>query len=157
RAQDRRLPALQRLRPHGAALRARVQRQGPRRRGVPVDVPSALPRRRGVPRRAPRGVVLGLRALRRRRRAGGAERVRLLPRGAAMTRRFSALARASAALAAALVAALPACAAGRQLVADSADLTDYRAFRVAAFEGTRLARASAYLEAHPRGAWAEEV
>jgi len=37
------------------------------------------------------------------------------------------------------------------------DLEDYRAFRVAEAEGTRLARAKRYLERHPRGTWAEEV
>jgi hypothetical protein len=50
-----------------------------------------------------------------------------------------------------------ACASARQLVAANGDLADYRAFRVAAAEGVRLARAQRYLEAHSRGAWAEEV
>ncbi|MDP8998870.1 MAG: hypothetical protein M3O46_02025 [Myxococcota bacterium] len=45
----------------------------------------------------------------------------------------------------------------RQMLATSDDLADYRAFRVAAHEGTRLARAQTYLKRHPRGAWAEEV
>jgi hypothetical protein len=52
---------------------------------------------------------------------------------------------------------LPACAALRPLVADSGDVADYRAFRVAAADGTRLARAKTYLERHPRGAFAAEV
>lgn len=49
------------------------------------------------------------------------------------------------------------CAAARQLGADSGDFQDYRAFRLAADEGTRLRRAQDYLEAHPGGAWAAEV
>src|SRR5260370_10324735 len=53
---------------------------------------------------------------------------------------------------------LPAgCAVGRQMLADSGDLADYRTFRVAEHEGVRLARATRYLEAHPRGVWADEV
>jgi hypothetical protein len=43
------------------------------------------------------------------------------------------------------------------MVAGSGDLEDYRAFRVAAAEGTRLARALRYLERHPKGAFADEV
>jgi hypothetical protein len=43
------------------------------------------------------------------------------------------------------------------MVASSSDLEDYRAFRVAGAEGTRLARAKKYLERHPKGAFAEEV
>jgi len=53
--------------------------------------------------------------------------------------------------------ALAGCAAAKPILADSGDLADYRAFRVAAQRGTRLARAQHYLEAHPRGAWADEV
>jgi hypothetical protein len=49
------------------------------------------------------------------------------------------------------------CAETRAMTAPSADLEDYRAFRVAAAEGTRLRRASEYLERHPNGTWAEEV
>jgi hypothetical protein len=49
------------------------------------------------------------------------------------------------------------CAALRSITAANDDLADYRAFRVAAHEGTRLARAQRYLEAHPAGAWADEV
>ena len=56
-----------------------------------------------------------------------------------------------------LAVLLGACAAARPLVADSDDLADYRAFRVAAREDTRLSRAQRYLEAHPRGAWFDEV
>ena len=37
------------------------------------------------------------------------------------------------------------------------DLEDYRAYRVAAAPGTRLARAKRYLERHPKGRFAEEV
>jgi hypothetical protein len=43
------------------------------------------------------------------------------------------------------------------MLAQSDDLADYRAFRVAAREGTRLARAEAYLARHPEGAWVGEV
>ncbi len=57
----------------------------------------------------------------------------------------------------AIAVALSACAAARPLVAESDDLTDYRAFRVAAREETRLARAQHYIAAHPRGAWIDEV
>jgi hypothetical protein len=49
------------------------------------------------------------------------------------------------------------CAALRPMTARPADLDDYRAFRVAAAEGTRLARAKRYLERHPEGAFAAEV
>ncbi len=56
------------------------------------------------------------------------------------------------------LAALPlGCAMGRQLVAGDADFRDYRAFRMAAAEGPRLSRASAYLDVHPQGEWAPEV
>ena len=66
-------------------------------------------------------------------------------------------------LAASLVASLAAslasfgCAALRPITASSEDLADYRAFRVAANEGTRLARAQRYVEAHPQGAWVNDV
>jgi hypothetical protein len=56
-----------------------------------------------------------------------------------------------------LVVPLAGCAVGRQIAADNGDLADYRAFRVAAHEGTRLRRAQAYFEAHPKGRWADEV
>lgn len=56
-----------------------------------------------------------------------------------------------------LAFALPACSVFRPVVASSADLEDYRAFRVAAAEGTRLARAKRYLERHPTGSFADEV
>jgi hypothetical protein len=49
------------------------------------------------------------------------------------------------------------CATFRPMVASSSDLEDYRAFRVAGAEGTRLARAKKYLERHPKGAFADEV
>jgi hypothetical protein len=49
------------------------------------------------------------------------------------------------------------CSVPQALWAENADLADYRAFRIAAHEGVRLARAQRYLEAHPRGAWAREV
>jgi hypothetical protein len=44
-----------------------------------------------------------------------------------------------------------------QVLAVPDDFADYRAFRLAATEGTRLARAQAYIARHPRGAWADEV
>jgi hypothetical protein len=49
------------------------------------------------------------------------------------------------------------CAVTTQMLAAPDDLADYRAFRAAAYEGTRLARAQDYVERHPRGAWADEV
>ena len=49
------------------------------------------------------------------------------------------------------------CAELRPVLAPADDLEDYRAFRVAAAEGTRLARAKRYLERHPSGTWAGEV
>jgi hypothetical protein len=56
-----------------------------------------------------------------------------------------------------VTAILGGCAVGRQMLAEPGDLADYRAFRAAAHEGTRLARAQSYLEAHPNGRWAPEV
>jgi|CXWL01.1.fsa_nt_gi hypothetical protein len=53
--------------------------------------------------------------------------------------------------------ALTGCASFRTMTAAPGDLEDYRAFRVAAAEGTRLARAKRYLDRHPAGAFAEEV
>ena len=55
------------------------------------------------------------------------------------------------------VVATASCATLRPMTAAPADLEDYRAFRVAAAEGTRLARAKKYLERHPSGAFAQEV
>lgn len=49
------------------------------------------------------------------------------------------------------------CASFKTVLAPPNDLEDYRAYRVAAYRGTRLARAQAYLERHPDGAFAEEV
>ncbi len=49
------------------------------------------------------------------------------------------------------------CATFKPMIAGSGDLEDYRAFRVAGAEGTRLARAQKYLARHPAGAFAEEV
>ncbi len=49
------------------------------------------------------------------------------------------------------------CAELRSFTASSDDLEDYRAYRIAAAEGTRLKRAQEYLEKHPNGAWSEEV
>jgi hypothetical protein len=59
--------------------------------------------------------------------------------------------------AAILALALTACGSFRPMTASPGDLADYRAFRVAAYEGTRLARAQVYLGAHPDGAFSEEV
>lgn len=50
-----------------------------------------------------------------------------------------------------------ACAELRPMIAPPDDLEDYRAFRVAAAEGTRLARAKRYIDRHPDGAWIREV
>ncbi len=63
--------------------------------------------------------------------------------------------RAIAALA--LFVSTGACATLKPMVASSSDLEDYRAFRVAGAEGTRLARAKTYLERHPKGAFAKEI
>ena len=49
------------------------------------------------------------------------------------------------------------CATFKPMIASSADVEDYRAFRVAGAEGTRLARAQKYLQHHPKGAFAAEV
>jgi hypothetical protein len=49
------------------------------------------------------------------------------------------------------------CATFKPMIARSGDLDDYRAFRVAGAEGTRLARAKTYLERHPAGSFAAEV
>jgi hypothetical protein len=43
------------------------------------------------------------------------------------------------------------------MLAPADDLEDYRAFRVAAAEGTRLARAKRYVERHPKGVFVREV
>ena len=58
---------------------------------------------------------------------------------------------------AAAVLLLTGCATLRPMTAGSGDLADYRAFKVAAAPGTRLARARTYLAAHPTGAFAAEV
>lgn len=49
------------------------------------------------------------------------------------------------------------CASFKAVVAPPIDLEDYRAYRVAAYRGTRLARAQTYLERHPDGSFAAEV
>jgi hypothetical protein len=49
------------------------------------------------------------------------------------------------------------CAVPKQIFAATGDFTDYRAFRAADQEGTRLARAQQYLRRHPDGAWVDEV
>lgn len=53
--------------------------------------------------------------------------------------------------------ALSACATFKPMIASSSEVEIYRAFRVAAAPGTRLAQAQRYLEAHPDGTFAEEV
>jgi hypothetical protein len=63
----------------------------------------------------------------------------------------------SAALGALSLAACAGCSVPRQMLAATDDFADYRAFRVATREGTRLARADRYLRQHPRGVWADEV
>jgi hypothetical protein len=57
----------------------------------------------------------------------------------------------------ALIVASTGCASFKTVVAPPNDLEDYRAYRVAAYRGTRLARAQKYLERHPDGSFAEEV
>lgn len=49
------------------------------------------------------------------------------------------------------------CSSARMFVASSADYEDYRAVRMAAHPGTRLARARTYLERHPKGLYAQEI
>jgi hypothetical protein len=56
-----------------------------------------------------------------------------------------------------VIAAVTGCAELRPMIAPSDDLEDYRAFRVAAAEGTRLARAKRYVDRHPKGVWVREV
>jgi hypothetical protein len=65
--------------------------------------------------------------------------------------------RAVAFLASACLGTASACAVPRQMLAPPDDLADYRAFRSAGNEGTRLGRAQAYLARHPEGVWAGEV
>ena len=60
-------------------------------------------------------------------------------------------------LAGLLLLAVTGCASFKTVVAPPNDLEDYRAYRVAAYRGTRLARAQRYLERHPEGTFAEEV
>ena len=57
----------------------------------------------------------------------------------------------------ALAALVAGCAGLRPMLAPPDDLEDYRAFRVAAAEGTRLARAKRYIDRHPTGTWLREV
>jgi hypothetical protein len=45
----------------------------------------------------------------------------------------------------------------KQMLAAPDDLADYRNFRIASAEGTRLSRAQTYLRRHPRGVWVDEV
>lgn len=49
------------------------------------------------------------------------------------------------------------CGLGSALVASPVDHDDYVAIRMAAHEGTRIAREKAYLERHPKGVYAAEV
>lgn len=60
-------------------------------------------------------------------------------------------------LASSALLTLASCAELRTVTAASDDLEDYRAYRVAAAEGTRLARAQRYLEKHPKGTFCGEV
>jgi hypothetical protein len=64
---------------------------------------------------------------------------------------------AGVAVAAVLAVTTAGCATFKPMVARPGDLEDYRAFRVAGAEGTRLARAQTYLARHPKGAFADEV
>jgi len=57
----------------------------------------------------------------------------------------------------ALVGALVLCFGCSTVLAPPDELADYRAFRVAAADGTRLRRAKDYLDRHPRGRFADEV
>jgi len=55
------------------------------------------------------------------------------------------------------VGLLVGCAELRTMTAPPDDLEDYRSYRIAAYPGTRLARAQTYLEKHPNGAFSAEV
>lgn len=57
----------------------------------------------------------------------------------------------------ALLLLLASCAELRTTLAPPGDLEDYRAYRVAAAQGTRLSRAKRYLDRHPKGTFFEEV
>jgi hypothetical protein len=57
----------------------------------------------------------------------------------------------------ALLFALSACAVVKPIVASNDDLADHRTVSFSHTEGERLARATRYLERHPRGEWASEV
>lgn len=56
-----------------------------------------------------------------------------------------------------LTALVTGCAGLAPMLARPDDLADYRAFRVAAAEGTRLARAKRYVDRHPKGRFVAEV
>ena len=56
-----------------------------------------------------------------------------------------------------LALVLGGCAFGKQLAADPGELADYRAYRAALHPARRIALALHYLQAHPKGLWAEEV
>lgn len=82
--------------------------------------------------------------------------MRLDVRAKACAARGGSRGRATALSLAALVV-LVGCAELRTMIAPPGDLDDYRAYRVAAAEGTRLARAKRYLDRHPKGTFFEEV
>lgn len=67
------------------------------------------------------------------------------------------MSRRAGALVCVLVLSLGGCAATKTMLAPSGELATYRAFRVSAAPGTRLAHASRYLASHPDGTFAEEV
>ncbi|MDB4939248.1 MAG: hypothetical protein JWP87_6220 [Labilithrix sp.] len=70
-----------------------------------------------------------------------------------MIRRFA----SAAAITITIACASAGCATFKPMIASPGDLEDYRAFRVAGAQGTRLARAQTYLARHPKGAFADEV
>lgn len=67
------------------------------------------------------------------------------------------MSRGAAVAAFALAMTLAGCTVPRQMLATPQDLEDYRAFRLAAHQGQRLAAAQRYLVRHPQGAWVDEV
>ena len=98
--------------------------------------------RRRRSRRRPRANAISARC--RSRRAAAGLRATRAARGGAAARSRAAMPRGSRSLASG-------CATFRPMVAPPADLEDYRAFRVAAAEGTRLARAQAVPRAPSEG------
>lgn len=82
---------------------------------------------------------------------------RARPHQGALALARSSLAALTALAGLAWLAPVAGCGGARALLASPSDYEDYRGVRLAAHEGTRLGRAKAYLERHPRGVYAAEV